>query len=150
MSGLCGRSSADPQLANPSASVASESVLIESASENLTGTEPIPLTDAQFDELIATSKSPVLVDFWAPWCGPCRQLSPVMDQIAKEYSGRLIMGKLNTDQNRKTPERFKIKGIPTVILFENGKVVKTFVGVRPKVDYTSAVDTLLKSQKTEI
>lgn len=88
--------------------------------------------DATFDEVVLHAELPVLVDFWAPWCMPCRMLAPTVEEIAREYAGRLIVAKMNTDENPATPGRFGIMGIPTLILFKNGQEVERVVGVRPK------------------
>jgi len=90
------------------------------------------LEDATFDEVVLGAELPVLVDFWAPWCMPCRMLAPTIEEIAREYAGRLIVAKMNTDENPATPGKFGIMGIPTLILFKNGQEVERVVGVRPK------------------
>ncbi|MGQ9568115.1 MAG: thioredoxin [Anaerolineae bacterium] len=90
------------------------------------------MEDATFDEVVLGAELPVLVDFWAPWCMPCRMLAPTVEEIAREYRGRLIVAKMNTDENPATPGKFGIMGIPTLILFKNGQEVDRVVGVRPK------------------
>ncbi|MBC7225008.1 MAG: thioredoxin [Anaerolineae bacterium] len=92
----------------------------------------VQVKDANFDEVVLKADLPVLVDFWAPWCMPCRMLAPTVEEIAREYQGRLIVAKLNTDENPSTPGKFGIMGIPTLILFKDGKEVERVVGVRPK------------------
>lgn len=87
-----------------------------------------PVTDASFDQDVLKSSVPVLVDFWAEWCGPCRMIAPVLEQIAAESSGKLKVVKLNVDENPQTPPKFSIRGIPTLILFKDGQVAATQVG----------------------
>jgi len=91
----------------------------------------IELTDSNFDSMLAGEKL-MLVDFWAPWCGPCRWVSPVLEEIAKENVGKLVLGKLNTDENPRTPSRFGIQGIPTIFISKNGNIVDRIVGAAPK------------------
>ncbi len=89
-------------------------------------------TDGNFDSEVLTSDVPVLVDFWAEWCGPCRNLAPVIDAVADEFAGKARVGKVDTDANRNTAMKFDITAIPTVIVFKGGKVVKKFVGFQKK------------------
>ena len=89
------------------------------------------VSDDEFDNAVAGS-GPILVDFWAEWCGPCKQLSPVLDELAKEMEGKLTIAKVNIDQNPESPQRFGVRGIPTLILFKDGKPVATKVGSLPK------------------
>ena len=100
-------------------------------------------TDGNFQEEVLSSKEPVLVDFWAEWCGPCRMLAPTIDDLATEYKGRMKVGKVDTDANRNTAMKFQISAIPTIMLFKNGEVVKKFVGLTPKKDFKSAIDAVL-------
>ena len=90
------------------------------------------LTDGDFDQTVLTSSSPVLVDFWAEWCAPCRRLAPTVEELAAEFDGRLTVGKLNVDDNPNTAGRFNIRGIPTLLLFKGGQVVESVVGLTGK------------------
>ena len=92
----------------------------------------LTFTDAEFDADVLKSSEPVLVDFWAPWCGPCRAMSPTVEVLAKEYAGKIKIGKMNTDDNPGTPMRYGIRGIPTLLLFKGGQVVDQRVGALPK------------------
>jgi thioredoxin 1 len=103
----------------------------------------IELSDASFDETIHTSQMPVLVDFWAPWCGPCRMLAPLIEQVADEFAGKAKVCKLNTDQSRDTAVEFGISAIPTVMLFKEGKMQKKWVGLTSKKDISEAITKLL-------
>lgn len=97
-------------------------------------------TDSNFENEVLQSDQPVLVDFWAEWCMPCRMLSPTIDAVASEYTGRLKVGKVDTDQNRNIAIKYGISAIPTVILFKDGQVRKKFVGLTSKDDLTKAVN----------
>jgi len=103
----------------------------------------IELTDATFDEIVHGSDVPVLVDFWAPWCGPCRMLGPIVEEIAKEYSDKAKVCKVNTDDARDSAMEFGISAIPTVILFKDGEIQKKWVGLTSKKDLGAAIDELL-------
>ena len=100
-------------------------------------------TDDDFDTKVLAADKPVLVDFWAEWCGPCRMIAPIIEQIAAEYQGKLIVGKVNVDENMGTASRYKVNAIPTVILFSNGKVVKQLVGLRNKEALKAEIDAAL-------
>jgi thioredoxin 1 len=101
------------------------------------------LTDATFDETVHNSDMPVLVDFWAPWCGPCKMIAPIVKEISEEYKDKAIVCKLNTDDARDSAMEFGISAIPTLILFKDGQVQKKWVGLTSKKDLTSAIDELL-------
>jgi thioredoxin 1 len=92
----------------------------------------IELTDANFEELVLNSDKPVLVDFWAEWCGPCRMVGPIVEELAGEYEGRAVIGKVNVDHNRDVSMKFGIRNIPTLLVFKGGEVVDKQVGVAPK------------------
>ena len=97
-------------------------------------------TDANFDAEVKQSDLPVLVDFWAEWCMPCRMLAPVIDELAQEYDGKVKVGKVDTDANRNVSVDLGISAIPTIILFKGGEVVKKFVGVTPKAEFAAELD----------
>jgi len=89
-------------------------------------------TDASFEQEVLKNEKPVLVDFWAPWCGPCQVMGPILEELAKEMDGKIIIGKMNVDENHATAEKFQIMSIPNIKVFKEGKVVKEFVGVQSK------------------
>jgi thioredoxin 1 len=94
--------------------------------------KPLTFTDGNFEQEVLQAEGKVLVDFWAPWCGPCRMLGPVIDEIASEYSDKIKVGKLNVDENSGTSAKYGVMSIPTMIVFENGEAVKKLVGFQPK------------------
>lgn len=100
-------------------------------------------TDASFERDVLKSDKPVLVDLWAPWCGPCRMLSPVVDELAKEYAGKVVVGKLNTDDNPATAASLRVSAIPTLVFVKGGKVVESLVGVQSKAAIKARLDALL-------
>jgi len=102
------------------------------------------ITDEKFDEEVIRSDLPVLVDFWAPWCGPCLSIAPAVEELAREYSGRIKVGKMNVDENPQTPSSFGIRGIPTLILFKGGKAVNQVVGAVPKNKLKALIEESLK------
>ena len=99
------------------------------------------VTDETFEPEVLKSETPVLVDYWAEWCGPCKSIAPILDEVAKEYEGRLKIAKLNVDENQQTPARFGIRGIPTLMLFKNGNVEATRVGALSKSQLTAFLDS---------
>jgi len=101
-------------------------------------------TDANFENEVLKSDQPCLVDFWAEWCGPCRMVGPVVEEIAKDYGGRLKVGKLNVDQNGQTAAKYGIMSIPSLLLFKQGKVVDQIVGAVPKKQMVEKIDKILK------
>ena len=101
----------------------------------------IHITDDNFEQEVLQSNTPVLVDYWAEWCGPCKMIAPALDQIASEYQGRLKVAKLNIDENQSTPPKYGIRGIPTLMLFKNGNVEATKVGALSKSQLTAFLDS---------
>ncbi len=101
------------------------------------------VTDSNFDAEVLQCAIPVLVDYWAEWCGPCRMIAPILDEIAGEYGGRLKVAKLNIDENQSTPQKYGIRGIPTLMIFKNGNIEATKVGALSKSQLTAFVDSHL-------
>jgi thioredoxin 1 len=99
------------------------------------------ITDASFEPEVLKSEVPVLVDYWAEWCGPCKSIAPILEDVAKEYGGRLKVAKINVDENQSTPAKFGIRGIPTLMLFKNGNVEATKVGALSKSQLTAFLDS---------
>ena len=100
----------------------------------------IHLTDDSFEEEVLKAAQPVLVDYWAEWCGPCKIIAPILDEISREYEGKIRVGKLNIDENPQTPPKYGIRGIPTLMLFKNGNVEATKVGAVSKSQLTAFID----------
>ncbi len=108
----------------------------------MAGENVLTLSDESFQKQVLDSTQPVLVDFWAEWCGPCRMLAPTIEKIAAEYQGKVKVGKVDTDANRNTAMKFNISAIPTVILFNKGQIAKKFVGLQPEREFKAALDSL--------
>ncbi len=103
----------------------------------------IEITDANFEEQVLKSDKPVMVDFWAEWCGPCRMVGPIIEDISKEYEDKAVVGKLDVDANQEFAAKYGVRNIPTVLIFKDGEIVGRQVGVAPKNAYTDALDQLL-------
>lgn len=99
------------------------------------------VTAANFDEVVLKSSKPVLVDFWAEWCGPCKMIAPILNDVAQEYAGKVTIAKVNIDHNPDTPPKFQIRGIPTLLLFKNGQVAATKVGALSKTQLKEFLDS---------
>jgi thioredoxin 1 len=106
-------------------------------------TEPINVTDGNFQKAVLESKLPVIVDFWAPWCGPCRMVAPILEKVAKEYAGKLIVVKVNTDENQEYAGKYGVQGIPTLLMLKDGKIVHRQVGALPEPMLKEVVDQFL-------
>tara|TARA_B100001769_G_scaffold273879_1_gene271019 strand:+ start:1345 stop:1671 length:327 start_codon:yes stop_codon:yes gene_type:complete len=100
----------------------------------------LKLTDAEFETQVIKSEKPILVDYWAEWCGPCKMIAPVLEEVAEDLSDKVLIGKLNVDENSQTPPKYGIRGIPTLMLFKNGEVVGTQVGAISKSDLVSFIE----------
>jgi len=103
----------------------------------------VTITDQSFDSVVLESDKPVLVDFWAVWCGPCQVLGPIIGEVAKELEGRVVVGKVNVDENPAVSQKFGIMSIPTVMIFKNGNVVKQFIGVQSKETLVGELNKLI-------
>lgn len=103
----------------------------------------VELKDDNFEELVMKSDKPVLVDFWAEWCGPCRMVGPIVEELHDEYDGKAIVGKVNVDENPEVSAKFGIRNIPTVLFFKNGEIVDKQVGAAPKSAYSNKLDALV-------
>lgn len=108
----------------------------------MAGANTLEFTDENFETEVLQSDKPVLVDFWAEWCGPCKALAPIIDALADENTGKVKIGKLNTDASQETSVRYAVSAIPTVILFNDGEIVEKFVGLRQKKDFQAAIDAI--------
>ena len=103
----------------------------------------LEITDSNFEETVLKSDKPVLVDFWAAWCGPCRMVGPIIDELSEEYEGKAVVGKVDIDANQQYAAQFGVRNIPTVLVFNNGELVDRKVGVSSKNDYAQALDNLI-------
>jgi len=111
--------------------------------------EPIHVTDAAFEKTVLKSTLPVIVDFWAPWCGPCKMVAPTLEKIAREQVGKLLVAKVNTDEDQEYAMRYDVQGIPTMLFISNGKVVRRQVGALPEGMLRKLVDQFLETTKQE-
>ena len=118
-------------------------VMLEQAQKEKIISKPIILTDTNFNSEIAKNEL-IVVDFWAPWCGPCRMVGPLIEELASEYGGKVIFGKLNVDENMVVPSRFGVRGIPTMIIFKDGQAVDTLVGACSKAHIESKFKPYIK------
>ncbi len=105
--------------------------------------KPIAVADSNFDQMVLQAETPVLVDFWAPWCRPCLMIAPVLDELAGEYDGRLSIMRIDVDQNPKTATKYGIMSIPTLLIFKQGKPISHIVGFRPKAELKRSLDAAL-------
>ena len=103
----------------------------------------IEITDATFNKTVLQSDKPVLVDFWAAWCGPCRMVGPIIDELSNEYDGKAVIGKVDVDSNQEFAAKYGVRNIPTVLLFKDGELIDRKVGVSPKQVYAEAIDSAL-------
>jgi thioredoxin 1 len=103
----------------------------------------IHVVDSTFEEEVLKSDSPVMVDYWAEWCGPCKMIAPLLDEIAVEYSGKLTIAKLNIDENQETPQKYAVRGIPTLMIFKDGEVAATKVGAVSKSQLAAFIDSAI-------
>ncbi len=110
----------------------------------MAGSDTLEFTDSNFDQEVLQSAGPVVVDFWADWCMPCRALGPIIDELATEYQGKVKIGKLDTEANRETAYKYGIESIPTVLFFQGGEIAQKFIGLKSKKDFKAAIDDLLK------
>ncbi len=103
----------------------------------------VTVTDADFEQAVLKSDKPVMVDFWAPWCGPCRAVAPTLEELATQYEGKLVIAKVNTDENPRYMSEYGVMAIPTMIIFKNGEEVDRIQGAGPKSFYTSRIESIL-------
>ena len=105
--------------------------------------KPIVVDDSNFDQIVLQAKTPVMVDFWAPWCRPCVMVSPILEELAEEYADRLTLAKVNIDQNAKTAAKYRVMAIPNLIIFKDGKPASQIVGYKPKQELKRELDAIL-------
>ena len=103
----------------------------------------LEITDTTFDEVVLKSEKPVLVDFWAAWCGPCRMVGPIIEELSKDYEGKAVVWKVDVDANQEFAAKFGVRNIPTVLVFDKGELVGRHVGVSPKTTYAEALDAII-------
>ena len=109
--------------------------------------EPIEITDQNFNELVMNAETPVMLDLWAPWCGPCKMIAPIIDEVAEEFEGRALVGKVNVDQNPKISEMFNVKSIPTIVFMQRDELGGKFAGLIPKPNMVEILGELIKERK---
>lgn len=105
--------------------------------------KPVEVNDSNFEQMVLQSKTPVMVDFWAVWCGPCRMVEPVVEELANDYEGKVTVARLNVDENPKTASQYSIMSIPTLLIFKDGAPVSNIVGFRPKAELQRSLDAVL-------
>ena len=103
----------------------------------------LELTDNNFDSEVKKATTPMLVDFWAPWCGPCRAVAPLLEELAAEYKGRVVVAKINVDENQSIPAKFGVRSIPSILVLKDGEEINRIVGARPKNDFKAILDPLV-------
>ena len=103
----------------------------------------LEITDETFEDVVLKSEKPVLVDFWAAWCGPCRMVGPIMEELSNDYAGKAVVGKVDVDANQEFAAKYGVRNIPTVLLFDKGELIGRHVGVSPKTTYEVAIDAVL-------
>ena len=103
----------------------------------------VEVNDSNFDQIVLQSKTPVMVDFWAVWCGPCRMVEPIVEELASEYEGKVTVARLNVDENMKTASQYGIMSIPTLLIFKDGAPVSNIIGFRPKAEFKRSLDAAL-------
>jgi len=108
------------------------------------------VSDEQFEEQVLKSSEPVLVDFWAEWCGPCKMIAPILDDVATSYAGKLRVAKVNIDHNQKTPRNYNVRGIPTLMIFKDGKVQATQIGALSKTQLTQLIDKTISAPASKV
>ncbi len=111
----------------------------------MAGANTLEFTDGNFETEVIQSDTPVLVDFWAEWCGPCKALTPVIDELANDFAGKVKIGKLDTDANREVATKYAVSAIPTLFLFQNGEITEKFVGLKPKSELAKALEAVVAS-----